>query len=110
MEFVGPPLKRCNSCPCIHVEESEEEVAARLAHCTACLKNFREVQAKNKQPLKSSMKVDSSESPTPTNGSVGSGPTKTSPGVSFGHVELHEHQYMLGCHPDVKYGVGVIDS
>ena len=106
------------------MEETEEEVAARLAHCTACLKNYREIRAEEKQPLKSSLKATSiGDSPQHTNGSrepesteksstrVSNGSRepesteKSSTRVSFGNVELHEHEYMLGCHPDVKYGV-----
>ena len=86
-------LQRCHSCPCIHVQESEEEAQARLAQCTACLKELRNLHRKAK-PHKSSLKVSI---PSATS-------SKSSSGVSFGSVELHEHSIMLGCHPDVRRG------
>ena len=82
-------LKRCNSCPCIHAQESGQ---AELVQCTACLKELPNLQEKV-GPKKSSLKV-----------ATRSATSGKSSGVSFGSVELHEHAIMLGCHPDVRKG------
>jgi hypothetical protein len=95
------PLHRCNSAPCLEEEQDEEEMAARLAQCTRCLKKLREL-ASSQAPAKSSLKVSSQTESLKH--SVTSSASSKSSGVHFGTVELHEHPYLLGCHPDVRKG------